>query len=704
MIDKKKTTLHVLGVVMIVKNESHIIEEALQSILPVIDTYCISDTGSCDDTVEKITNFFSKHGISGKVYSDTWKDFGTNRSIALEHASKHMKFGFMIDADDLFITPDDFSKREFYKQLDIDHADAYEVTIVNETDSLHYQRTQIFHLKRGWKYVGVLHEYPTLQNDRIKAKVLSLPWKVVSRRLGNRNKMDPIEKYKKDAETLTLALKNEPLNTRHMFYLAQSYRDAEEHEKAIHWYKIRVDFGGWYEEVYFSLYQIGFIYLDKLDDEKNGVYFGLKAFKFHPKRIESMQSIAQYYAIKKKDFSTAYQFIAKIKDTPLPKEDGLFVSAQLYNFYSLLWYYLLCFLTFRKFTVLKEDWPRFPELFHNSLRDCLTMQDIEILIENKKKYDSQKLSFPNESIPINENPVSLKNHAYRVLNPCIAKDDKNEIWYNIRCTNFDIHYQSMDHNGLIETFNFLCNADFSKIYKLIDKSEYRDKKCNKSARIIGYEDMRLFRYANKWYFLANNDELTAYLNRPQMVLGYLENEPNENDGTWAISYVVHLQYPYQQQIEKNWTPIVNTGSLKIVYSMYPYIVIEPDIVTGYCKIFTNLEFNYSLKTIPQRKPILRGSTPWIPFHEGLLAVGHYVYFLNEMNHQRVYYHFFMYINHDLSEIRFSAPFHFEKHIIEFATGLIQKDDYVIISYSLSDSIPKIIRIPCQDILCRLERL
>jgi glycosyltransferase involved in cell wall biosynthesis len=45
---------------MIVKNESHIIEETLEKLTAKIkfDYWCISDTGSTDNTKEKITNFF----------------------------------------------------------------------------------------------------------------------------------------------------------------------------------------------------------------------------------------------------------------------------------------------------------------------------------------------------------------------------------------------------------------------------------------------------------------------------------------------------------------------------------------------------------------------------------------------------------------------------------------------------------------------
>ena len=73
---------------MIVKNESHIIKNTLIKLLKKIkfDYWVISDTGSTDNTKELITEFFKEVDIPGEIYNDEWKDFGHNRSKALEHA------------------------------------------------------------------------------------------------------------------------------------------------------------------------------------------------------------------------------------------------------------------------------------------------------------------------------------------------------------------------------------------------------------------------------------------------------------------------------------------------------------------------------------------------------------------------------------------------------------------------------------------
>ena len=86
---------------MIVKNESRIITRLLDSVISIIDTYCICDTGSTDDTISIITNYFDKHQITGIIINEPFKNFGYNRSFALNIAREKSKADFLLllDAD-----------------------------------------------------------------------------------------------------------------------------------------------------------------------------------------------------------------------------------------------------------------------------------------------------------------------------------------------------------------------------------------------------------------------------------------------------------------------------------------------------------------------------------------------------------------------------------------------------------------------------
>ena len=65
---------------MIVKNESKIITRLFDSVLPIIDSYCICDTGSTDNTKDIITKYFNEKNITGKIIDRPFKNFGYNRT------------------------------------------------------------------------------------------------------------------------------------------------------------------------------------------------------------------------------------------------------------------------------------------------------------------------------------------------------------------------------------------------------------------------------------------------------------------------------------------------------------------------------------------------------------------------------------------------------------------------------------------------
>ena len=85
---------------MIVKNEAHIITETFDNILKYIPlTYwVISDTGSTDGTQQVIKDYFACKKIDGELFQDEWRDFGYNRTLALQHANKKTDYLFIFDA------------------------------------------------------------------------------------------------------------------------------------------------------------------------------------------------------------------------------------------------------------------------------------------------------------------------------------------------------------------------------------------------------------------------------------------------------------------------------------------------------------------------------------------------------------------------------------------------------------------------------
>lgn len=312
---------------MIVKDEAHIIEETIESVVPYIDYWVICDTGSTDGTQELILKTFKKHGIPGDLHQHKWRDFGYNRTLALREAYDKAQFIWVMDADDLvkgdLVWPEKMT------------ADCYNLQY--GSPALRYQRMQVFKASLNWRYECVLHEHAScISKPKPKAELLQGNYYIDSRRLGNRSK-NP-NKYLDDAKVLVDAHnreKDDPKgNKKHMvrysFYAGQSYFDFKDYENAIVWYQKRVDYGGWREEVYYSLFRIA-LSLQRLEKPIDVVKDAfLKAHNYLPSRATPLFHLSMEYR-KYNDFKTAYKYAKMGEPIPYPKDQVLFLSKSVYD-------------------------------------------------------------------------------------------------------------------------------------------------------------------------------------------------------------------------------------------------------------------------------------------------------------------------------------------------------------------------------------
>lgn len=310
---------------MIVKNESHIILECLNSIYKHIDYWVIVDTGSTDGTQDIIKNFFADKNIPGELHDRPWVNFGHNRSEALALCDGKADYMWMIDADD-------YVEGDFKYPQNMD-ADGYAIRMGRPEFS--WWRTQIYKTGMGWRYEGVLHEYAACPKQPTNIGKIDGKYYVVARTVGGRNVgVDPIQKYSKDAITLEEALKKEPNNTRYQFYLGQSYFDSQQWEKAIEAYIKRAQMGGWPEEIFYSLLRVGVAkaMLNRPWEEIQQAF--LDCYNSRPNRAEPLYHIARIYRMNGKN-GLAYIFAKMAASLPYPKDDILFVVDEIYTFGAL---------------------------------------------------------------------------------------------------------------------------------------------------------------------------------------------------------------------------------------------------------------------------------------------------------------------------------------------------------------------------------
>lgn len=293
---------------MIVKNEKSVICDCLNSVKPIIDYWVIVDTGSSDGTQEIIKECMK--GIPGELYERPWKNFEHNRNEALDLAKEKSDYCLIMDADDYLAFDPAFHLPELT-------ADGYQIHI-NLCD-MSWDRIQIINMKKDWRWKGVLHEYLTSDNPCTLARLDHVSY--VATRGGARSK-DP-KKYIKDAAVLEEALRTEPNNSRYMFYLAQSYRDADMPEKALECYQKRVTMGGWDEETYISLIRIAQLeqILQKPSSDIIAAYF--TAYRFRPSRAEALYTLADLLN-NNRDHAIAYGLLKSHDYLPTPTKDILF--------------------------------------------------------------------------------------------------------------------------------------------------------------------------------------------------------------------------------------------------------------------------------------------------------------------------------------------------------------------------------------------
>ena len=390
---------------MIVKNESHVIKDTLENICKTINIsyYVISDTGSTDNTVEIIKEFFDSRNIKGEIHLDEWKDFGYNRSLALAHAYKKTKYLIIFDADDRFVGD--------FKMPDVLDKDSYYFRIGT---GVVYKRILLVSNHLKWSFMGVLHEFiwcHDKDNKDITNEYIEGNYYIESGKTGNRSS-DPL-KYQKDAAILEKAFyeaekNNNYIKIRYSFYIAQSYRDSNQKEKAIEWYKKRAEFKDWNQEVYFSYFMVGKLYND-LQQYENAVYYWNLAYEADPERIETIYEIISHYR-KKDQFKLALQYYNMIKNNTPDIADKLFIYHPIYDFLLNYEMSIICHYT--------KQYDQAIIIYDKLFQSKTLVNDLKInILDNYIFY----ISYIPNNLEIIENIFNFINSLYIINNNVLPK-------------------------------------------------------------------------------------------------------------------------------------------------------------------------------------------------------------------------------------------------------------------------------------------
>jgi len=612
---------------MIVKNESKNIIRLLESVYTILDTYCICDTGSSDNTIELIQQFFASKNITGKIVEEPFQNFEYNRTFALQQCVGMSDYVILIDAD-MILRIGSFTKSELKYDC---------LFLFQGNEDFYYKNARIVR-NAGYSYSGVTHEYLNLPDGHTSHCLTKNELFILD--IGDGG--SKANKFERDIELLTNGIKDDPTNVRYHFYLANSYNDSGNKEKAIEYYKKRAEMGGWYQEVWMSHYRLGTIYESSLPEL--AIFHWLQCLQIIPNRLENLYEIIKYYRVHSKHKIALYFYkMAKSILESLPsdeKDNFLFLKNDVYT-YKLDYEYsiIACYLGVHS--------------INDSLVQVLNHTNDESIFRNtlsNMKFYKDKL-VPDKVVNISNtfiyNDITFNSSSCSIL----PIDDGYRM--NVRYVNYYIEsngsYKNCDKNIITLNKRLLLDSNFHILREELIPTTFEDR------RYIGIEDVKLF----KDKFIG-----TGYHKNNTLGLSY---------GTYNDFSYNELKCEFSNGCEKNWCFYDDD---RIVYKWYPLTL---------CKLNgTTLEKDQE-KNMPKLFKHMRGSTNGFNYNNEIWFVTHIVSYETP----RHYYHAIVVFDTDMNLLRYSAPFKFEGESIEYCLGIVVEDERVVLTYSTWDRTSKI---------------
>lgn len=648
---------------MIVKNESGRIERALASVAPFVSSWAIVDTGSTDDTRQRIIDFFGRRDIPGALTDAPFVHWSQARNAALawarQLAATHRPDYFLLmDADmqlqvydeAAFMAPRDGACYEMYQR----------------GGSLVYANVRLVSGANAGVYRGVTHEYfDSPSAGPIPAAVADF--------IDHADGANRPDKFTRDIQLLTAGLQDEPDNARYMFYLGNSYRDAGRPAEAIDWYERRVAAGGWDEEVWQAQFCKA-LCLKACGREPEFLAAMLRAHSLRPQRAEALYELARHFRGKRDEQAMAVLFAEAGLALPMP-DDKLFVnqfvySAGLKDEIAVCGYYVpgkfMAGYQAASEQALHPDYPSSREAARTHLYFYV------------QRLDQLCPSFRWTAVDFAAPP------GWVAMNPSVCLHEES-LWLNIRCVNYRIDAEGrylirntrtgeVNAEQPIATRNFLCRLGETAFTRCTDTAELIPPPDLPVAYplVTGFEDVRLIPRGDGLWCSATVRQV-APDGLPEQVFSRLDvvgRQPSERRHT-RIQRM--LRTP--RLCEKNWTPILT-----------------PESDRGQCFIYRPGEVvDTAGRTVvrhgtPGRATDhISGSSQAIRWHDDWLAVTHEARSIPG-SHLRWYMHRFVLYDRHFRLKTLSLPFVFHDKVIEFCAGMCWSPDgdQLVLSYGYKD--------------------
>ena len=653
---------------MIVKNESKVIRRILESVSSIIDSYCICDTGSTDDTIQIIQSYFEEKNIPGKIVCEPFRDFGYNRTFVLQSCENTplSDYILLLDADMVLWTCPTTTPEEFKRSL---VKDVY--TIYQGNQDFYYKNIRIVRNNRGCTYWGVTHEYVKMPPNSTEGVLEKSQVFIID--IGDGGSKS--DKFERDIRLLEQGLIDHPNNDRYTFYLANSYNDLGNYEKAIENYEKRIKLGGWHEEVWYSYYKIGMCY-SKMNKMELAINTWLNAYDFFPNRIENLYEIVKYYRnMGKHKLAHVFYELADEMRTKHGPPDYLFLQKDVYDYKLDYEFYIIAY--YRNPRNINIPQLCMKICAHSSVDKSLMTN----IMSNYKFYAPSLIDSQSDT----KNTLLLENIAkenmppgFSSTTPSVCKSAEGELYVNVRYVNYTI-----DENGnytnknTIDTINSLSIIDTREPEWCVKHTHEIKYNTELDNVYVGLEDVRIMKYNNT--LLYNSNRGLDY-HRIKVEHGEIDITTGQTMNSQILTK------EGEQSIEKNWVLFESGDHIFCIYEWYPLTI-------GTLKDNTyNTIYKHDMPTFFKH---VRGSTNGTPFVNDLGETE--IWFLcHTVSYEtrRYYYHIFVCLDAATMTLKKYTPwFTFEKKPVEYSLGFVfltsaTQPVEILIGYSTMDSTTK----------------
>lgn len=272
--NKNKRTVR-LFLVSIIRNEEKALPRLLDSVASVVDGVVLCDTGSTDGTIGVIETWSQEHAdIAVHVFSDTWKNFGHNRTLSIEHAKSviptmEQPHTFMLFLDADMVLEHEWATRSrvrLWKEEELIRSPVW--YLYQNGHGIRYHNLRIVRADVNVVCVQPTHEYYDIRLATPipsglfpdEPRVVHCGRGYLDERIWIRDVGDggcKQDKFTRDIRLLTEHLETHPKDARTLFYLANSYKNIHDLPNACRFYRERIAVGGWVQEVYMSWIYLG---------------------------------------------------------------------------------------------------------------------------------------------------------------------------------------------------------------------------------------------------------------------------------------------------------------------------------------------------------------------------------------------------------------------------------------------------------------